>query len=100
MGGPNLFLHHLSPSLPLDVGPLNIARRSGSDVSCPSGVWGKALVDQQIWFILALNLISGGTNFTNFPVFTLLTVGPLKLEGLRPWPSWPVPPLIQPRVLA
>ena len=34
-----------SPPIPLEVGPLNPARGSGSAVSSPSGVWGGAPVE-------------------------------------------------------
>jgi len=59
------------PPVPLEVGPLNTARGTGERaVSSPSGVWG----GNRIWCILALNLTSGGTKFTNFPENQLTTV--------------------------
>jgi len=44
----------LTPSLPLEVGPLNTAMGVGSGVRSPSEVWGGYPAEIEFWCVLAL----------------------------------------------
>ena len=55
-----------SPSVSLEVGPLNTARRSGECCKLSQRGLGRSSNGNRIWCILALNLTSDATSFTNF----------------------------------